>query len=154
MTPCLAALVKRVVVLHDIGLRACHWVKEFTIWRIRPLCRRDKLAYECLRLADPSRELADSKVFNSIYCCWWCDILVLIGSLYHIVLTGDEVLQLVSRLFDKYPSTGRPTSMLVPFFSENPHPLVRASIFIDLLYFHCWWISSGCRPRGCTPKFT
>jgi hypothetical protein len=56
MTPRLVALVKQVTELHESGLRACHYAEEFTLWRIRPLGRREKLSYECPRLADPSRE--------------------------------------------------------------------------------------------------
>jgi hypothetical protein len=37
MTPCLAALVKQVAELRTAGLRACHYVEEFTLWWIRPL---------------------------------------------------------------------------------------------------------------------
>jgi hypothetical protein len=69
MTMHLAALVKRVVELHDAGLRACQYAEEFTLWWIRPLCHRDKLAYECMWFADPSHEPAASKIFSSIYCC-------------------------------------------------------------------------------------
>jgi hypothetical protein len=62
MTPCLAALVKRVAELHDAGLRVCHCTEEFTLWQIRPLGHREKIAYECPRLADPSRDHAASKI--------------------------------------------------------------------------------------------
>jgi hypothetical protein len=62
----LAALIKQVAKLCDIGLRACHCAKEFTLWRIRPLGRHEKLAYECPRLADPSRDPTDSKILISI----------------------------------------------------------------------------------------
>jgi hypothetical protein len=31
VTPCLAALVKRVTELHATGLRACHCAEEFTL---------------------------------------------------------------------------------------------------------------------------
>jgi hypothetical protein len=55
MTPRLAALVKWVIELRDASLQACHCVEEFTLRRIRPLGRWDKLAYECTRLADPNR---------------------------------------------------------------------------------------------------
>jgi hypothetical protein len=44
--------------------------------------------------------------------------------------------KLVSRLFNKDPPTAWPTSVPAPFCSENSPPLVRASIFIDLFYFH------------------
>jgi hypothetical protein len=69
MTPCLAALVKRVAELHDVGLRACHWIEEFTLQQIHPLGHQEKLAYECPWLADPSREPATGKIFNFTYYC-------------------------------------------------------------------------------------
>jgi hypothetical protein len=47
MTPRMAALVKRVVELCAVGLRACHCTEEFTLRRIHPLGHRDKLAYDC-----------------------------------------------------------------------------------------------------------
>jgi hypothetical protein len=61
MNNCLSALVKRVVEHHEAGLKACHCVEEFLLQRIRPLGRREKLAFECPRLSDPSREPAEGK---------------------------------------------------------------------------------------------
>jgi hypothetical protein len=63
MSPRLAALVNRVAELCEAGLKACHCAEEFTLWRIRPLGGREKLAFECPRLADPNREAADGKIF-------------------------------------------------------------------------------------------
>jgi hypothetical protein len=63
MTLCLAALVKRVAELREAGLKACHYIKEFTLWWIRPLGRREKLAFECPWLADPTHEPTDGKMF-------------------------------------------------------------------------------------------
>jgi hypothetical protein len=34
MTPCLAALVKRVAEIREARLKACHRVKEFTLWPV------------------------------------------------------------------------------------------------------------------------
>jgi hypothetical protein len=65
MTPRLAALVKQVAELHDAGLRACHYAEEFTLRWIRPLGRREKLAYECSQLANPCHDLAASKILIS-----------------------------------------------------------------------------------------
>jgi hypothetical protein len=66
---CLIALIKRVVELRDAGFRACHCAKEFTLRWIRPLGRWEKLAYECPRLADPSRKPAGGKIFTlNLYC--------------------------------------------------------------------------------------
>jgi hypothetical protein len=62
MTPRLIALIKQVAELHNTGLRACHCTEEFTLWRICPLGYREKLAFECPRLADLSREPTSSKI--------------------------------------------------------------------------------------------
>jgi hypothetical protein len=64
MTPRLAALVKRVAELCAVGLWACHYTEEFTLWWIHPLGHREKLAYDCPRLVDPSREPTTGKMFN------------------------------------------------------------------------------------------
>jgi hypothetical protein len=69
MTSRLAALVKWVTKLCDTGLRACHCAEEFILRLIHPLGRWDALAYERPRLADASREPADSKIFNFVYYC-------------------------------------------------------------------------------------
>jgi hypothetical protein len=67
MTPRLTALVKWVAELRDTGLQACHCNEEFTSWRIRPLGRREILAFECPRLADPSCDPASGKIFILIF---------------------------------------------------------------------------------------
>jgi hypothetical protein len=64
MTPCLAALVKRVAELCSISLLACHCVEEFTVRWIRPLGHQEKLAYDCPRLANPSHGPTAGKMFN------------------------------------------------------------------------------------------
>jgi hypothetical protein len=69
MTPCMQqALVNRVAELHQAGLRACHCAEEFTLQRIHPLGRWEKLAYECSRFAGPCHEPADGKIFKLLYC--------------------------------------------------------------------------------------
>jgi hypothetical protein len=50
-----------------------------------------------------------------------------------VALTTEEVFWLVSRLLNKDPPSAWPASVPALFYSENPPPLVRASIFIDLL---------------------
>jgi hypothetical protein len=70
MTSRLVALVKRVTELYQAGLRACHYAKEFTPRRICPLGRREKLAYECSRSAEPTCEPVDSKILIS-FTPWW-----------------------------------------------------------------------------------
>jgi hypothetical protein len=47
MTPRLKALVKRVIELRQADLEACHYIEEFTLWRICPLGHREKLAFYC-----------------------------------------------------------------------------------------------------------
>jgi hypothetical protein len=63
MTDRLATLTKRVAELHQAGLEACHCVKEFYLWRICPLGRRKKLAFEWPRMADPYREHSEGCLF-------------------------------------------------------------------------------------------
>jgi hypothetical protein len=64
MTPRLAALVRWVAELRNSSLQARHCAEEFMLRWIRPLDRREKLAYECPWLADPSRESAAGKILN------------------------------------------------------------------------------------------
>jgi hypothetical protein len=63
MTDRLATLTKRVAELRQAGLEACHYVKEFYLWRIRPLGRRKILAFECPQIADPYREPLEGCLF-------------------------------------------------------------------------------------------
>jgi hypothetical protein len=63
MTDRLAALTKRVAELHQAGLEACHYVKEFYLRRICPLGHRKKLAFEWPRMADPYREHSEGCLF-------------------------------------------------------------------------------------------
>jgi hypothetical protein len=66
----LIALVKRVAEHHDIGLRACHCAEEFTLRWIHPHGCREKLAFECPRVAYPRYEPASGKIFIlSFYYC-------------------------------------------------------------------------------------
>jgi hypothetical protein len=58
----LFALVKRVAKLCEAGLKACHCVEEFHLQRIRPLGHRERLAFECSRMVDPSCEPADGRI--------------------------------------------------------------------------------------------
>jgi hypothetical protein len=67
LMPCLKALVKRVTELRQAGLRACHFVEEFIILRIHPLGRREKLAFEFPRLADPNRDPLATKILTSLF---------------------------------------------------------------------------------------
>jgi hypothetical protein len=47
MTDHLAALTKSVAELRQVGLKACHYVKELYLRWIHPLDHRKKLAFEC-----------------------------------------------------------------------------------------------------------
>jgi hypothetical protein len=62
MNVCLTALVKRVAELRRARLKACHYVEKFHLRQIRPLGHRDKCAYECLHMTDPSHEPTDGKL--------------------------------------------------------------------------------------------
>jgi hypothetical protein len=71
MTSYLTALVKRVAELRDAYLWVCQCAKQFIHRWICPLGRWEKLAFECPRLADSSREAASGKIFiPSFYYCW------------------------------------------------------------------------------------
>jgi hypothetical protein len=59
----LAALVKCIAELLQPGLEACHCVKEFHLRRIHPLGHRKTLAFECLRMADPSPDPSEGNIF-------------------------------------------------------------------------------------------
>jgi hypothetical protein len=63
VTPRLTALVKRVAKLYNTGLQTCHCTEDLTHRQIRPLGHQEKLAFECPRLADPSREPASGEIF-------------------------------------------------------------------------------------------
>jgi hypothetical protein len=69
MTPRLIALVKWVTELRDSGLQVHHCAKEYTLQWIRPLSRREKLAYECPQLVYPSHEPAAGRIFNFASSC-------------------------------------------------------------------------------------
>jgi hypothetical protein len=64
MIPRLTALVKRVAELRAASLWTCHCAEEFTLRWICPLGRRERLALDCPRLADPRCETAADKMFN------------------------------------------------------------------------------------------
>jgi hypothetical protein len=62
LTDYVTALVKRVIELCQAKLEAYHYVEEFYLWRIHPLVRRKKLAYDP-RMVDPSRDPTDGNIF-------------------------------------------------------------------------------------------
>jgi hypothetical protein len=64
MMPRLKALIKRAAEVRKAGLEACHCAKEFTLRRICPLGRREKLAFECPWPADPNRYMPTCKILN------------------------------------------------------------------------------------------
>jgi hypothetical protein len=64
MAPLMEALIKRVTDLQRAGHEACHCTEEFTLRWIRSLGRREKLAFECLWLTDPSRDPTADKALN------------------------------------------------------------------------------------------
>jgi hypothetical protein len=66
-SPRLKALVNLMAELHRARLEACHCIKEFILRRIRPLGRKEKMAFECPRFADPSRNPSSGKTLSFIY---------------------------------------------------------------------------------------
>jgi hypothetical protein len=64
MTNCLAALTKHVAELRQDSLEACHCIEVFYLRWIHPLGHRKKLAFECLRLADPHHEPSEGYPFD------------------------------------------------------------------------------------------
>jgi hypothetical protein len=51
---------------------------------------------------------------------------------YPIALTTDEIDGFVAHLFDRGVPTARPDVVPLPFSSENPPPLVRVLVFLNL----------------------
>jgi hypothetical protein len=69
MTDRLAALTKRIAELRQADLEAYQCIKEFYLWRIRPLGRWKTLALECPRMTDPNCEPSEGCLFVlSPYC--------------------------------------------------------------------------------------
>jgi hypothetical protein len=69
MTDRLAVPTKRDTELCQAGLEACHCIEEFYLRWIRPLDRKKKLAFKCLRMADPYRKPSKGCPFVfSPYC--------------------------------------------------------------------------------------
>jgi hypothetical protein len=64
MTNCLATLTKRVVELRQAVLEVCHCDEEFYLRWFCPLGHRNKLAFECPRLADPRHEPSKGYPFD------------------------------------------------------------------------------------------
>jgi hypothetical protein len=67
MTPRVKALIKWVDELRQVRLEVCHCVEDFTLWRICPLGRREKLTFECPRLADPNHDPPTGKILNHFF---------------------------------------------------------------------------------------
>jgi hypothetical protein len=132
MTPRLAALVKQVAELCEAGLKYCHCAEEFTIQQIHPLGCREKLAFECLWLADPNREPADGKIFILQVLLVMICYSDLIHYFFCLALTKTEIDRLVGHLFDKDSPVLRPNSVPAPYCAKNPPPLVRTITFFIL----------------------
>jgi hypothetical protein len=69
MTPCLKALVNCVIELHKASPEAYHYAEEFILWWIRLLGQRERMAFECPRFANPSRNPSSSKN-SELYSCF------------------------------------------------------------------------------------
>jgi hypothetical protein len=59
----------------------------------------------------------------------------MIISPFCVALTTEEVLRLMSYMFDKNPLIEWSNSVPAPFCSENPPPEVGIFIFLDLIFF-------------------
>jgi hypothetical protein len=132
MTPRLAALVKQVAELCENGLKVCHCTEEVTLQRIRPLGHREKLAFECPRLANSNRDLADGKIFILHVLPATICYFNLIYSFFYSALTKTEIDRLVGYFFGKDPPVLWPNSVLVPYCAENHSHLLRTITFFIL----------------------
>jgi hypothetical protein len=61
---------------------------------------------------------------------------------YPVALTADEIDGFVAHLFDRGVPTVRPDAVPLPFSSENPPPLVRVLLFLNLSQINCLILSS------------
>jgi hypothetical protein len=59
----LATPIKRVAELCQVGLEACHRIKEFYLRRVRPLGRWKTQAFKCPRMTDPSHYPSEGYLF-------------------------------------------------------------------------------------------
>jgi hypothetical protein len=151
MTLCLSALVKRVAELREADLKACHCIEEFTLRWIHPLGHWEKLAFECPRLADPTREPADGTIFILQVLLVMICYSDLIHSFFCSVLTKTEIDRLVGHLFDKDPPVLRPNTVLMPNCTEKPPPLVTTITFFILHLNYNWYICVACKCITFTP---
>jgi hypothetical protein len=122
MMSCLAALIKQVAKLREARLKACHCLKEFTLWRIRPLDGEEKPTLECPRLADPNHKPVDGKIFTPQVLPVTICYSGLIHSFFYLALTKAEIDRLVGHLFDKDPPIPQPNTVHMPYCTKNPPP--------------------------------
>jgi hypothetical protein len=115
----LAALVRRVAELCRARLKVCHCIEEFPLQRIRPFSCRDKYAYECLRMADHSREPTNGKLSTLSFKCRCRNYSILTFSLSCIALSQEDVNRFVTQFFDKDPPTVRPPDLPLPYSTEK-----------------------------------
>jgi hypothetical protein len=97
--PRLKAMIKRVTKLRRAGLMACHYTKEFILRWIRPLGQWEKLTFECLQFADPTRNPSPGKnhYFYSFDLFLYCDLICL---LHCLALPVEEVATAIKLMFD------------------------------------------------------
>jgi hypothetical protein len=130
--PLLTSLIKRVAKLCKAGLKTYHCAEEFTLRQIRPLGHREKLAFECPWLADPSREPTDGKIFTPHVLPVTICYSDLIHSFFCLALNKAEIDRLVGHLFNKDLPVPRPNTVPMPYCTKNPPPLVRTIAFFIL----------------------
>jgi hypothetical protein len=81
-----------------------------------PLGRREKLAYECLWLADPSYKPTTGMIFTLTFCLLMVYFLDLICFVSYTALTQEEIGPLVTRLFNQDPLTPQLASLIFFIF--------------------------------------
>jgi hypothetical protein len=87
------------------------------------------VAFECSWLADPSREPTDGKIFILYVLSVMIGYSDMIHSFFCSALLETEIDQLVGHLFDKDPPVSWPDTVPMPYYTENPPPLVRTIVF-------------------------
>jgi hypothetical protein len=60
---------------------------------------------------------------------------------YLVALTADEIDGFVAHLFDRGVPIARPDAVPLPFSSENPPPLIRVLVFLNLSQINCLILS-------------
>jgi hypothetical protein len=107
-------------------------LRSATALKNSPPGHREKLAFECPRIADLNREPADGKIF----ILQVLPVTICYSDLVHFffcsALTKTEIDRLVGYPFDKDPPVPWSNSVPAPYCAENPPTLVRTITFFIL----------------------